>query len=121
MSGKRAMSASATGFPQDSIPWSSKSPPCPCSALHFTQVAAQIFQPCHFGKQSTEWVVPSRACASHLWHKGRQKEAVDFLQTQQQTLETIPGTNKISTVEVQLLLGKVYSHAPPGASMAFSY
>ena len=53
--------------------------------------------------------------------QGRQKEAVDFLQTQQQTLETIPGTNKISTVEVQLLLGKVYSHAPPGASMAFSY
>ncbi len=39
--------------------------------------------------------------------QGRQEEAVDFLQTQQQTLEADPGTSKVSTVEVQLLLGKV--------------
>ena len=45
--------------------------------------------------------------------QGRQKEAVEFLQTQQQTLEYNAGTGKASTVEAQLLLGKVYSQAPP--------
>ncbi len=49
--------------------------------------------------------------------QGREKEAVEFLQTQEQTLEGDAGTNKVSTVEVQLLLGKVNLPAPlPGAS-----
>ena len=43
--------------------------------------------------------------------QGREREAVELLQTQERTLEADVGTSKVSTVEVQLLLGKVYHPA----------
>ena len=41
--------------------------------------------------------------------QGRQKEAAEFLQGQQQALEGSASTGKVGTVELQLLLGKVTS------------
>ena len=48
--------------------------------------------------------------------QGRQKEAVEYLQTQQQTLEEAGSNSKISPVEVQLLLGKASFQIPPAVS-----
>lgn len=39
--------------------------------------------------------------------QGRQKEAAEFLQAQQQALEGSASTGKVGAVELQLLLGKV--------------
>lgn len=39
--------------------------------------------------------------------QGRQKEAVEFLQMQQQTLKADASSPKVTAAEVQLLLGKV--------------
>jgi len=47
--------------------------------------------------------------------QGRQKEAVEYLQTQQ-TLEEAGSDSKISPVEVQLLLGKASFQIPPAVS-----
>ena len=41
--------------------------------------------------------------------QGRQKEAAEFLQGQQQALEGSASTGKVGAVELQLLLGKVTS------------
>jgi hypothetical protein len=57
--------------------------------------------------------VAQSLCES-LVAQGRQKEAVEYLQSQQQTLESVPSSSSdsssVNAVELQLLLGKVLLH-----------